>query len=67
LRNVDQYFYENIDETFRKNVESNVFSQKMLIQLFSEKCWLKNVASIFSLKNVPTFCTCWWKNKKKEA
>jgi hypothetical protein len=36
-------FMKNVDETFRKNVESNVFSRKMLIQLFSEKCWLKNV------------------------
>jgi hypothetical protein len=31
---------KNVDETFRKNVESNVFSRKMLIQLFPEKCWL---------------------------
>jgi hypothetical protein len=53
---------KNVDETFRKNVESNVFSRKMLIQLFSEKCWLKNVGSTFSLKilqyflkNVETF------------
>jgi hypothetical protein len=46
---------KNGDETFRKNVESNVFSQKMLIQLFSEKCWLKNVGSTFSLKNITTF------------
>jgi hypothetical protein len=30
---------QNIDETFRKNVESNVFSRKMLIELFLEKCW----------------------------
>jgi hypothetical protein len=45
---------KNIDETFCKNVESNVFSRKMLIQLFSEKCWLKNVGSTFSL-NVTTF------------
>jgi hypothetical protein len=27
----------------------------MLIQLFSEKCWLKNVGSTISLKNVTTF------------
>jgi hypothetical protein len=41
---------EKCDETFRKNAESNVFSPKMLIQLFSEKCWLT-----FFLKNVETF------------
>jgi hypothetical protein len=46
---------KNVDETFRKNVESNVFSGKMLIQLFSEKYWLKNIGSTFSLKNVTTF------------
>jgi hypothetical protein len=46
---------KNVDETHRKNVEPNVFSRKMLIQLFSEKCWLKNVGSTFSLKNVTTF------------
>jgi hypothetical protein len=45
-------FMKNVDETFRKNVESNVFSRKMLRQLFSDKCWLKNVGSTFSLKNV---------------
>jgi hypothetical protein len=46
---------KNVDETFRKNVESSLFSQKILIKLFSEKCWLKNVGSTFSLKNVTTF------------
>jgi hypothetical protein len=46
---------KNGDETLRKNVESNILSRKMLIQLFSEKCWLKNVGSTFSLKNVTTF------------
>jgi hypothetical protein len=28
---------ENVDETFRKNVESNVFSRKMLILTLLEK------------------------------
>jgi hypothetical protein len=39
LENIGQHFYENIDETFRKNVESNILSQQMLI--------LKNVGSTF--------------------
>jgi hypothetical protein len=46
---------KSVDETFRKNVESNVFSRKMLIQLFSGKCWLKNVGSTFSLKMLQHF------------
>jgi hypothetical protein len=29
--------------------------KKMLIQLFSEKFWLKDVDSTFSLKNITTF------------
>jgi hypothetical protein len=35
-------FMKNVDETFRKNVESNVFSRKMLIQIFPEKCYLQH-------------------------
>jgi hypothetical protein len=41
---------QNVDETFQKNVESNVFSRKMLMQFFPEKC-----CATFSLKNVTTF------------
>jgi hypothetical protein len=47
LENIGQHFYENIDETFRKNVESNILSQQMLI--------LKNVGSTFFLENVVRF------------
>jgi hypothetical protein len=57
---------QNVDETFWKNVESNIFSPKMLIEL------LKNVGSTFSLKNVTTFfknvetfCYAWVNGKIK--
>jgi hypothetical protein len=41
LKNVELFekmliniFMKNVDETFRKNIKSNVFFRKMLIQLF---------------------------------
>jgi hypothetical protein len=42
---------ENVDEMFHQIVESNVFSRKMLIQPFSEKCWLKKEDNLDGL---------WW-------
>jgi hypothetical protein len=43
--NVGQHFQEKcckiFDERFQKYVESNVFSRKMLIEIFSEKCWFE--------------------------
>jgi hypothetical protein len=44
-----------IDETFRKNVESNGFSQQMLIPKNVGASFYENVGSIFWLKDVATF------------
>jgi hypothetical protein len=58
---------KNVDETFRKNVESNVFSRKMLIQLFSEKCWLNIFIENFTtfLENDETFSNARADGKKE--
>jgi hypothetical protein len=55
-------FMKNIDKTFRKNVESNIFSQKnvyttLLRKMLVEKCWLNIFVEMLQhfLKNVETF------------
>jgi hypothetical protein len=44
-----------IDETFRKNVESNVFSQQMLIPKNVDATCYENVGSTFWLKMLQHF------------